>query len=46
VERHDIDDELSTTGAQELLASTSAAPRFLQEPAGGRDRDESVDSGV
>ena len=25
MERHDIDDELSTTGAQELLASTSAA---------------------
>ena len=25
MERHDIDDELATTGAQELLASTSAA---------------------
>lgn len=25
IERHDIDDELSTTGAQELLTSTSAA---------------------
>jgi hypothetical protein len=25
MERQDIDDQLSTTGAQELLASTSAA---------------------
>jgi hypothetical protein len=25
MERHDIDDQLSTTGARELLASTSAA---------------------